>query len=254
MMLFRRRVEIHTQQSGEVRAALEDDFHHFRVSIQHEQEIVTFIRGYAVRYPYTACPGAALPLEALVGMPLSDVAHSVTRATDGRHQCTHMLDLAGLAIAAAARQTHDLIYDVSVPQRTDGRTSPVLWRDGREYLQWQVNGTLIEGPAPYCGIDLNHGMAAWAINTLEPEEAEAALLLRRCTTISRGREYDLDSVGHAAKTGLCYSQQPGRAEQALRMKGSTLDFTNHAEQLCASDQDWFAGLEPNPPLQKQQNV
>ncbi|HDZ57796.1 MAG TPA: DUF2889 domain-containing protein [Pseudomonas xinjiangensis] len=249
-MLFRRRVEIHTQKDGEIRAALEDDFHHFRVSIRHHQGVVTAIHGYAVRFPYTACPGAAKPLEALIGMQLSEVAHSVTRATDGRHQCTHMLDLAGLAIAAAARQGEHRIYDVEIPTRINGRTSPVLFRDGQPCLQWQIKGSLIEQPAPYSGVDLNQGMAGWAIKTLDPEEAEAALLLRRCATISRGREYDLDVMEHARETSLCYAQQPVRAAQALRMKGSTLDFTDRPRALCASDQDWFAGTEPNLPVQQ----
>ncbi|WP_320331905.1 DUF2889 domain-containing protein [Halopseudomonas formosensis] len=242
-MIFRRRVEIHTQHNGEVRAALEDDFHHFRVSIQHQHGTVTAVKGYAVRFPFTACPAAAKSLESLIGMSLSEIAHSVTRATDSRHQCTHMLDLAGLAIAAAARGTLRRVYDIAIAKRVAGRTAPRLLRDGQQVLQWQTQGTLIESPAPYTGVDLNHGMAGWAIKTLPPEEAEAALLLRRCTIISRGREFDLDAERHARNTGLCFAQQPERAEHALRMKGSTQDFTGCEDLLCAGDQDWLAGLE-----------
>ena len=40
-MLFRRRIVIQAQNDQEVRAALEDDFHHFRVSIRHNSEILT---------------------------------------------------------------------------------------------------------------------------------------------------------------------------------------------------------------------
>lgn len=243
-MIFRRRIEIHQHPDGEMRAALEDDFHHFRVSIRHAQGLVIDVRGYAVRFPYTACPGAAAPLQSLIGMPLSEVAHSVTRATDARHQCTHMLDLAGLAIAAAANKLTQRVYDITVPMRVAGVTTSTLLRDGNIFLQWTTTGTFIQDPEPYRGIDLNHGMAGWAIANLPTEEAEAALILRRCTTISRGREYDLDEMPHARVTGLCYAQQSVRAQQAMRMKGSTEDFTDRASQLCASDQDWFAGNEP----------
>src|SRR5690606_37127516 len=242
-MIFRRRVEIHTQHNGEVRAALEDDFHHFRVSIQHQHGTATAVKGYAVRYPFTACPAAAKPLESLIGMSLSDIAHSVTRVTDSRHQLTHMLDLAGLAIAAAWRSTVHRAYDIPIARRVAGRTAPQLLRDGQLALQWLTQGPLIESPALYAGVDLNHGMAGWAIKTLPPEEAEAALLLRRCTIISRGREFDLDAEQHARSTGLCFAQQPERAEHALRMKGSTQDFTGRGDQLCAEDRDWLAGLE-----------
>tara|TARA_R110000850_G_scaffold81515_8_gene175240 strand:+ start:20506 stop:21243 length:738 start_codon:yes stop_codon:yes gene_type:complete len=242
-MVFNRRIEIHAQSNGDIRAALEDDFHHFRVSLSYTGDVVTDVRGDALRFPYTACPAAATPLKALIGMRLSDVAHSVTRATDPRHQCTHMLDLAGLAIAAAARSSTTRVYEISVPMRVDERTAPTLFRDGTPYLQWLTIGTIIQEPERYRGIDLNKGMAGWAIANLSADEAEAALILRRCTIISRGREYDLDAIPHARVTGLCYAQQPERAEQASRMKGSTEDFTDRAATLCSGDQAWLAGEE-----------
>ena len=174
-------------------------------------------------------------------MRLSGVAHSVTRAPDAQLQCSHMLDLAGLAIAAATRNTKQRVYDIQIPMRVAGRTTATLLRDGELYLQWTTSNTLIQDPATYRGIDLNKGMAGWAIANLPTEESEAALILRRCTIISRGREYDLDKVSHARATSLCYAQQPTRAHLARRIKGSTLDFTDREIMLCASDRDWLAG-------------
>ena len=242
MTVFRRRVDIIAQQAGgmgEVRAALEDDFHHFRVWVQYQDGAVTAIGGEALRYPYTMCPQACAELQLLSGMKLERIAHSVTRQTDASHQCTHLLDLAGLAIAAAARGTDQRRYEIDVGQRIDNRTRATLIRDGNEDLSWEVNGTMIEGPPPYCGINLREGMARWALKALSEEAAEAALLLRRCTLISMGRAYNLDEQIHAVNAGHCYSQQPERAEQALRMKGSTLDFSYEQHKLCAEDQDWL---------------
>lgn len=242
MPVFRRRVDIIAQPgigAGEVRAALEDDFHHFRVWVRHHEGHVTAIGGEALRYPYSLCPQACDPLQQLAGMKLERIAHSVTRQTDASHQCTHLLDLAGLAMAAAARGTLQRRYDISIGQRIANRTRAILIRDGNEDLAWDVNGTMIEGPSPYSGINLREGMARWALNTLDEEAAEAALLLRRCTLISLGRAYNLDEQIHAATTALCYSQQPERAEQALRMKGSTLDFSHDQLTLCAQDQEWL---------------
>ncbi|MEH6482961.1 MULTISPECIES: DUF2889 domain-containing protein [Pseudomonas] len=242
MTVFRRRVEIvasYAEQSGEVRATLEDDFHHFRVRVRHNAGVVSAVDGEAIRFPYSLCPQACEQLQHLLSMPMSQVAHSVTRQTDASHQCTHLLDLAGLAIAAAARGAVQLRYDINVGQRVNQRTRAVLLRDDRPYLSWQINGTQIEGPIPYAGINLREGMARWAISNLSVEAAEAALLLRRCTLISMGRAYNLDAQIHAITTGHCYTQQPERAEQALRMQGSTWDFTDEAHALCAEDQVWL---------------
>jgi len=95
MSVFRRRVDIIAHPgngTGEVRAALEDDFHHFRVWVCHHQGEVTAIGGEALRYPYSLCPQACDQLQHLVGMKLDRIAHSVTRQTDASHQCTHLLD------------------------------------------------------------------------------------------------------------------------------------------------------------------
>ncbi|RSH69173.1 DUF2889 domain-containing protein [Stutzerimonas stutzeri] len=248
--MFRRRVEIVSAGQDarrEVRATLEDDFHHFRVWLRHRDGIVSEIGGEAVRYPYSACPQAAEQLQKLIGMPLSQIAHSVTRQTDAQHQCTHLLDLAGLAIANAARGTTQRRYDIQVPDRIDERTNPLLQRDGAILLSWNVHGSTIEGPPPYCGVNLREGMARWALNHLSEEEAEAALLLRRCTLISLGRMNNLDAQIHASSTGRCYSQQPARATQALRIKGSTWDFSATAAALCMDDQNWLAGKEQARP-------
>ncbi|HCL3668403.1 DUF2889 domain-containing protein [Pseudomonas aeruginosa] len=242
--MFRRRVEI-VSSHGEVRAALEDDFHHFRVRLRHRDGILSEIEGEALRHPYTACLQATNMLEQLVAMPLNRIAHSVTRQTDAQHQCTHLLDLAGLAIAQAARGTQRRRYEIQVPDRIDEHTQPALQRDGQALLTWDVRGSVIEGPPPYAGINLREGMARWALTHLPEEEAEAALLLRRCTLISLGRMHRLDTQVHASSTGRCYSQQPVHAPQALRIKGSTWDFSETAGMLCQDDQTWLAG-KPEP--------
>lgn len=73
-------------------------------------------------------------------------------------------------------------------------------------------------------------------------EAEAALLLRRCTAIAVGCSRNLDLQVHAKSTGYCFAQQPRRAEQALRVLRSTLDFSATPGLLCADEQNW---LRPN---------
>ena len=242
MQRFRRRIELagrQDQHGGQVRAVLEDDFHHFRVVVEHRGGGVTAVHGEAPRHPFTACPGAAPQLERLVGMRLDRIANSVTLRTDATQQCTHMFDLAGLAIAAAARGDRYRRYDAEVPRHVDGRSHASLQRDGIPVLTWEVEGSTILGPAPYAGVDMRKGMARWALGALPAEEAEAALVLRRCALISLGRLKDIDREPHAHLTGRCYAQQPERAPQAIRIVGSTWDFSERPQALCMDDQAWL---------------
>lgn len=241
-MLFRRRILINTRMEGpsrHVRAALEDDFHHFRVQLHTLHDEVVSISGEAPRHPYSQCPGALAPLAALKGVKVQRQAHSITRQTEASLHCTHLLDLAGLALAAAARGSGRR-YDIEVPMRQNDYTEPRLWCDGEPLLHWQVRGGTIEGPPPFSGVELRQGLARWALSNLPEHLAEAALVLRRCTAISIGRTRNLDIEIHARSTGHCHAQQPERAERALRQIGSTWDFTDRADRLCIDDLAWLA--------------
>jgi hypothetical protein len=243
MLIFRRRIGIDSKGDaarGEVRASLEDDFHHFRVRVAHSDGKVQHIEGWAVRHPYSTCPLAANQLSRLVNAPLNGLAHSVMRMTNPAQQCTHVMELAGLAIAAAARSIAQRWYDIAVPRRIAGRTLATLDKDGSRMLAWELLDTTIVGPAPFQGVSLREGMAAWALAHLPEEEAEAALILRRCAVISLGRAMNLDAQVHAQPTGRCFVQQPERAAQGLRIVGSIVDFTEAARDLCATDREWLA--------------
>lgn len=243
MPSFRRCIHIESRAAGGdriVRAVLEDDFHHFRVELVARGGRIASVAASAARHPYSLCPAAAEALLVLVGSPLPQHAHGITRLTEASEQCTHMLDLAGLACAAAVRDASRRRYEAEVPERVDGRTSPRLWRDGELALAWEVQDMTVKAPERYAGVELLHGMAKWALGTLPEDEAEAALVLRRCTVISRGRGMQLDQQIHARPSGLCYAQQPRRAVGALRQVGSTRDFDRRREALCADDSAWLA--------------
>jgi hypothetical protein len=229
---------------GRIRAALEDDYHHFRVALTIHNGITTSATGTALRTPYSLCGEATTALEQLRGAPVQTVAHSINQYTDARLQCTHQLDLAGLGLAALARGDSCRRYHITVPRHVDGCTAPRLWRDGQLLLQWQVESDVITSPGVFTGIALREGMASWAIRTLEPALAEAALVLRRATLIAIGRLRDLDQEIHARPWGRCFAQQPERATRALRVIGSTRDFSGHTEDLCAADQAWLATTPP----------
>lgn len=243
MPAFRRRILIVADPTGadtRYRAALEDDFHHFRLEMVLRDGLIATMQGEAPRHPYSLCPSAAAQLQQLVNTAPAASAHSVMRLVDPSQQCTHLLELAGLVAAAAARGLRQRRYDIEVPLRVNGRTEATLARDGQPLLAWDIQHLSIVGPLPYKGVELRNGMARWALTHLHEEEAEAALVLRRCAVISMGKNLPLDAQRHARSTGACYVQQPDRAPQALRQVGSTWNFTWRSDLLCAHDKEWLA--------------
>ncbi|MER3452550.1 MAG: hypothetical protein C4344_02370 [Acidimicrobiia bacterium] len=224
---YHRSIELTSPSPSEVAAELEDDFHHFRVWLGHDGERVVTVGAEAVRYPWTTCPGARAELLALVGVPLATDCTAIARHLPARRNCTHMYDLAGLALAHAGLRRPDRRYDIEVPDRDpDGRTRAVLLRDGVELLTWDLCWHEIEGPLPWRGAPLRRGFIAWVRANLDPEVAEAAIVLRRAVAISFGRMMDLDVYERASELGetmlgTCYTFSPELIGAALRVKGST---------------------------------
>ena len=245
---LRRRVEVSSRTdgpgTGEARGAVEDDFHHFKVTVRAKDGVVVEVNSEAPRHPNSLCPTAGGRLAELVGMPLSEVSVAVMERTDARQQCTHQIDLAGLAIAALARGIERRAYELEVPDRIDGRTHVRLWRDGELLFEWDVDGQVIAGPAPFAGLGIGGGFTGWARRNLDLDGAEAALVLRRGVFISSGRTVDLDDPGRrTGPMGGCWVWQPGRAELAKRVVGSTHDFTDRPQVLTRDDQAWLGFAE-----------
>lgn len=227
---------------GVVRATLEDDFHHFRVTLRHENGLVTGIEAESPRFPYSLCPVAGLRLRDVIGMELTADMTAVFRVADARDQCTHQIDLAALAVTAAARGTNRRRYEIVVEDRREGEPRhALLWRDGVAMLDWTLDGYAIAAPEPFAGRGLGGGFTSWVAQALVAEDAEAALVLRRGVFISggRGMAERLDAMASAPTTGGCWVQQSDRAPFATRQKGSTQDFTGRAELLTREDDAWL---------------
>lgn len=235
---YRRRIRL-VAASGVVEGGLEDDFHHFEVTLRHDGERVLDVDARSIRWPWTTCPAAAGPLRALTGMRLSDRCLAVGEYTNPRMNCTHQFDLAGLAVAHAARGAPQRQYDAEVPfaDRMAGEAMTVrLWRDGQAALEWTVEGRAITSPPPYDTAPWQGGFFRWADTTLPIEEAEAAIVLRRACEIGMGRGMDLDSVNRADELadlmrGVCYTMQPAVIETSLRNKGTIRDFSASPDEL-----------------------
>jgi hypothetical protein len=230
---------------GLVEGGLEDDFHHFEVTLRHDAGIVTGIEARSRRWPWSTCPDAGAQLHALEGMELSSRCTAVAKVADPRWNCTHQFDLAGLCVAHAGRGDAFRQYDVELPPAVDGVTHPRLWRDGELVHEWTLawegwTRHLVE-PAPYCDAPWQGGFIRWADEQLDPLAAEAAIVLRRACEIGMGRGMDLEAYETAADlgpypAGVCYTQQPSISKVAFRTKGTIRDFADHPDALLA-DQD-----------------
>jgi hypothetical protein len=239
--IFRRRIRL-VARSGTVVADLEDDFHRFRVTVEHDGRRATRIAGEARRYPWTSCPGAEAHLESLAGLPLLRDCRELARHADPRASCTHLLDLAGLAVAHAAAGRAQRQYDAEVPDRDGGRNgqmAPRLHRDGVPLLEWRVDGSEITDPPRFAGRTLRGaGFLEWVRRELDEDLAEAATVLRRACFIAIGRSTPMDRIPEPKVflpqiQGTCHTFTPEVAEHARRMVGATLEFTDGPERLLA---------------------
>jgi hypothetical protein len=157
-----------------------------------------------------------------------------------RAYCTHMYELAGLAMAAAARGVTSRRYDAFVPYGARSLEPATLHRDGALLYAWTSDGETILGPDPFTGLKVKAGFSTWADANLDPDGAEAALVLRRAIFLRSGRTANLDAQKSSHGGAVCYTTQPSRAPTAYRVVGSTQDFEDRPEALLAADQAWLA--------------
>ena len=238
---YRRRIRLVTLDPNTVWGGLEDDFHHFEVTLHHDGAHVTALEMQAVRWPWATCPDAGQGLQALVGMELSDRSTAVASVTDPRMNCTHQFDLAGLCVAHATRGHRRGSTTSSSRRRSTEAVTTRLWRDGELTLEWQLDvGSTrtreLVSPPPFTEAPWRGGFMKWADANLPPEEAEAAIVLRRSCDIGMGRGMDLEAIAVAEElggimTGICYSMQPDVMPVAFRNRGSIRDFGDHPEAL-----------------------
>jgi hypothetical protein len=170
---------------------------------------------------------------------LSDRCVDITEWTDSHQHCTHQLDLAGLAVAHAARVSAGGAarrqYDAEIPYGLlqGEEHTVVLARDGEVVLRWTVQGTRIVAPRPYA--EATGGFARWADANLSADAAEAAVVLRRACSIGLSRGLDLDSYPTLADmpglAPVCWSMQPERAPVAFRNRGLIRDYDDRPDAM-----------------------
>ena len=222
---FVRRLALTRPDRTTVHGVLEDHVHHFEVTlaVTGDGRRVRAIEGRAVRAPWSLCPGATALLDELVGAAVG----VAPRAADPTAHCTHLLDLATIAVRFAGLGVPARRYRAVV----EGWDGPVLRcrveRDDRAALAWEATGRTITAPDRFAGVPIGGGFSAWAADALDADTAEMAHVLRRATWMSMVRGIDLDAFDRLSDMvlppGSCYSSQPDRIDLALRNRGSSVE-------------------------------
>ena len=234
--IYRRhiRLDAHGRQ---VAGELADDAQHFRVRLRHDGARVVSLDGEAVRHPWSTCAEARDPLRELEGMRLSPRCTAVGEVSNARLHCTHWFDLAGLAVAHAAVARASREYRCAVWGAPGEIVDATLERDGEPLLHWRLDGMTIRAAAPFDGRSLKDAFQSWAEAELEPDLAEAAIVLRRASYISPVRFFDLDQYDLPGQVtpiaGQCFTYTDGNAQRATRQRGSKRDYTHRPEALLA---------------------
>jgi DUF2889 family protein len=238
--IYRRQIDLRSPDERTVVGWLEDESHHFGITLVHDGERITDVRAAAPRHPWTTCPGAAEPLRSLVGLPLTPRCAALGSVVDMRLQCTHLFDLASLAIAHAHarrehRRYHGTVAPASDPGAQSGRLRATLYCDGRQVLFWELDDDRIVAPSPYAGRTIYHGFRPWT-DTLDVEEAEHALVLRRVAFVSNGRKIRIEHLRNAAELGqdaVCHSFRPGVREIAVPVPNSRRRYDDAEHRMLA---------------------
>lgn len=220
---FRRRFAV-ASGPGWVCSAVEDDYHCMRVTLRHDGKRITAVEGEMLRAPWTTCPGASAQLQqTFSGVTLDEVAARGEKQAN----CTHLHDLALLAAAHAA-DAQALTYDVFVSDPVDGQRHAEIHRNGEPVLGWTEASFRIVEPAELAGVALDK-MRPW-IDSLEPQQQEAARLLRWGNMLANGRQIPLEKQSDASRMpSNCYTFQPERKAVAHRI-GLIRDFSKEAAQ------------------------
>lgn len=227
---YRRKVIV-DPAPGRVAAAMEDDFHHFEVELEHRDGIITAVHAHPVRIPWNLCEAASRYLEQrLVGARLEEAA----QADDPYQHCTHQFDIFLIA-AAHVGDAERTVYDMTLEDADGPPRRALLLRNGEPVIDWMMDGSKVVSPEPYAGRELRK-LNQW-IGEIPRELHEPIRILRRGLMVGAGRSIRMDDLHSALQlphlTGACFVFQPQRMPQAQPRLGVQQDFSANPQGLLA---------------------
>lgn len=231
--VFFRRI-IFDVSATQCHVAMEDEHHYFVLSLGHDGERITSVDSTSRRTPWTLCPQAAGKLQEFVGQPLRQRIAVQLSEIDAKQQCTHQYDLLMVALAQAT-QPGRREYVAKVVGAMHEYRHAQLWLNGQKLLDWRLRGTTIHSDDELDQQDLR-SILPWAQETLSDWKLEALFVQRRAVMVAASKGLNLDLISNAgqamvARAGACFVFQPERAEQAVRIVGSTRQDVLGPEEL-----------------------
>jgi len=223
---------------GRVEAALEDMRHAMLCTLRHDGHVVTELEADFRRYTLQLCPGASVPLQQVVGMPLSTTTADFFAGGRARQNCTHMLDLAWLALRHASRGETEWVYEIEIPDAVAGPVRGILRRNGEVVQEWLVEDNLIVSPPTLAGQSLSGGFTKWILTAsgLTDLDVEECLVLHKGFFMTGARKFQiaegpLTEAYSKAVMGACFGYGSERIGQAVGLPGMERDFSHQPEKL-----------------------
>lgn len=231
--VFYRRIIFETNET-KCHVAMEDEHHYFVLELGHDGKQLTSVNSTSRRTPWTVCPQAAARLQEFVGQPLRTRIAVNLAEIDSKQQCTHQYDLLMVALAQAARPGRREYVAKVIGAMHEYRHAQ-LWLNDEKLLDWRLRGTTIHSSDEFDQQDLRNIMP-WAEQTLNDQQLEALFVQRRAVMVAASKGFNLDLINNAgqamaARAGACFVFQPERADQALRIIGSTRADVHGPEDL-----------------------
>ena len=225
-----RRIEL-VNESTRTSARLMDPFHEMECQVIHDGEHVTNVTGIMHRYPTTLCPGAMSVVTSLVGASIHGPIERHYAPGVLARNCTHLFDLACLAVVHAARAESRRVYEAVVPDEQDEPVTAEVRRDGHCVHAWTVRRGIVSLPNEVADLPLLGGFLAKASSLFSGDELEAALVLARAYLISLGRPYDTEAwAGRPTSQNIplrdrCYAYASSHGDAGRFMAGHVRDIT-----------------------------
>lgn len=226
---YRRRIRLRND-AGEVVGLLDDNNHAIWVRVRHSEGRVSDICGGFHRWPTNGCPSAGVNLKELVGVELTAPWGQLYQGGLPRRNCTHMFDLAALALRHAARDEPQRVWDAVVPDATGDMLSASVSLNGRFVHDWLLREDIIEAPVGLAGVHILKNFLPQAEARFSGDELEGALVLRMAAFVSIARRYVTDDLARPlrnspARKGVCHAYSGERYEQSVQRIGTVVDMS-----------------------------
>lgn len=220
-----------------VLAEQEDDNHAFRIRLSITDNIVRDIDAETLRVPMSTCSGASVKLREIIGTTVTQNPRALGAEHNPKSHCTHLFDLAGLAICHHSKPVAQRCFDIVIQDEKEGVMHCAVSLNDKIIFDWQVKQQVINNEGPWKGVNVQKGFSAWVMDNLGGDEAEAALSLSRAYFISITRRVLVEkNAGMAIANdlmpkGVCFTYSPPSVETAYRLHETTRDFTHTPEDM-----------------------